>query len=415
MSDMQNPPQATRSDRIDALRGIAVFGILLVNVWSFIWGFESLRYGVLPVTASIFDVLSVAFVAFFAEQKFYPIFAFLFGAGFVLLTRSLKRRLGRWSDAERLYRRRLKWLLACGIVHGTLIWFGDILTVYAIAGFWVLSGLAGARLHKVRSNLRVWSIVFIVLLLTNFILSVQMIKAGGLYEQAKNTVAAVEAGRLIYTQGNLFTIAIQRIGDYLSVTTQSLFILPHIAVLFLLGAMAVRRGWLTQPWRHRIFWRRVQWTGFAIGIPFNLAWATMVLAEAIDPLHPSAYAFLLYAWLPIGGSCLAAAYVATVMLAGQNVGRWLEYCFAPVGKMALTLYLMQSLLCAILIQGFGLGLGATWPPAGWLGIAFAIMLLQLAFSRWWLARHAQGPLEMLMRRYINKELHKEFNKDATTL
>ena len=151
-----NPSGKDRYAHIDALRGIAVFGILLVNIWSFIWGFNSLRYGVLPVTATLFDVLSVAFVAFFAEQKFYPIFAFLFGASFVLITRSARQKLGRWSEAEQLYRRRMKWLLACGIVHGVLIWFGDILTVYAIAGFWVLSGLANAKLRKVRKHLYVW-------------------------------------------------------------------------------------------------------------------------------------------------------------------------------------------------------------------------------------------------------------------
>lgn len=404
MNDMTIPSPASRSARIDALRGIAVFGILLVNVWSFIWGFESLRYGVLPATASIFDVLAVAFVAFFAEQKFYPIFAFLFGAGFVMVTRSLKHKLGRWSDAERLFRRRLTWLLGCGVLHGTLIWFGDILTVYSIAGFCVLAGLAGARLRQIRNRLRIWTIVFVALLLANFALNMQMLDADGMHAQAKNTVAAVEAARAIYTQGDLLAIGVQRIGDYLSVTTQSLFILPHIALLFLLGAMSVRRGWLTQPWRHTTFWRRVRWTGFVIGIPFNLAWATMVVAEAIDPLHPSIYSFLLYAWLPVGGSCLAAAYVATILLAKETAGRWLDNWFAPVGKMALTHYLTQSLLCAVLIQGFGFGFGALWPPAGWLAIAFAIMLLQLFFSRWWLARHAQGPVEMLSRRYINQGL-----------
>ena len=121
MSPSPTPTTYSRHAHIDALRGIAVFGILLVNVFSFIWGFNALRYGVLPANASLFDILSVAFVAFFAEQKFYPIFAFLFGASFVLITRSATQKLGRWSDAELLYRRRMKWLLACGVVHGTLI------------------------------------------------------------------------------------------------------------------------------------------------------------------------------------------------------------------------------------------------------------------------------------------------------
>lgn len=400
------PPSApttySRHAHIDALRGIAVFGILLVNVFSFIWGFNALRYGVLPPDASLFDILSVAFVAFFAEQKFYPIFAFLFGASFVLITRSAKQKLGRWSDAEQLYRRRMKWLLACGVVHGTLIWFGDILTVYAIAGFWVLSGLANAKLRRVRKHLYVWLGIFTALLLLNVFFGTQLFSSDDLIAQSKNEVYAVEAARTIYTYGGYVSIAIQRIRDYVAVTTQSVFILPHIAVLFLLGVITVRRGWLTQPWRHTTFWRRVRLLGFAIGIPFNLIWATLILAEAIDPLHPSPYSYIAYAWLPVGGTCLAAAYVACLMLAGSGTQRWLADWMAPVGRMALSNYLMQSLLCSVLIQGFGFGLGATWPPAGWMMIAFGIMLLQLLLSRWWLSTHTQGPLEALSRRYINR-------------
>src|SRR5690606_19871581 len=133
--------------------------------------------------------------------------------------------------------------------HGTLIWFGDILTVYAIAGFFILAGLTGARLRSVRSNLRVWSMIFFAFLLMNFLLGMQMNSLFSIQEQAVNTVAAVEAGRMVYTEGNLLSIAMQRLGDYMSVTTQSIFILPHIAVLFLLGAMSVRLGWLTRPAR----------------------------------------------------------------------------------------------------------------------------------------------------------------------
>ena len=89
--------------------------------------------------------LAVFFVAALAEQKFYPIFAFLFGAGFALQT-GARRAEGAALDAIRaVYRRRLKWLLACGQLHGTLIWFGDILTAYAVTGFWLLHK-AGRRL-----------------------------------------------------------------------------------------------------------------------------------------------------------------------------------------------------------------------------------------------------------------------------
>src|SRR4051794_34128202 len=81
-----------RFAHIDVLRGMAVFGILLVNIWSFVWGFGALRYGAIA-EPSWLDRSVVFAVALLAEQKFYPIFAFLFGAGFALQARSLRRRL----------------------------------------------------------------------------------------------------------------------------------------------------------------------------------------------------------------------------------------------------------------------------------------------------------------------------------
>lgn len=396
----------SRSTRIDVLRGIAVFGILLVNVWSFVWGFESLRYGTLPVNASIFDVLSVAFVAFFAEQKFYPIFAFLFGAGFVIYTRSLKSKLGRWSNVEIIYRRRLGWLLGCGIVHGTLIWFGDILTVYSLSGFLILSGLAGARVRRVRGNLQIWSAILMVSMLVTLVLSMQLINADELVRQGQAAADNVQDSRSTYTEGSVLTIARQRISDYGTITMQSLFLLPHIGVLFLLGVLSARLGWLTRPWRHVMLWRRVRLIGLLVGIPFNLVWAALVLAEAIDPLHPPAASYLASALLPVGGSSLAAAYVAMAMLASDGIMDRLRLWLAPVGRMALSNYLGQSLLCAILLQGQGFGLGAILPPAGWLAIAFAIMLAQMFFSRWWLASHRHGPIEGMYRRYTQRAVER---------
>lgn len=394
------PPATLRHERIDALRGLAVFGILLVNVWSFVWGFETLRYGALPPDATLADILSVAFTAFFAEQKFYPIFAFLFGASFVMITQSIRRRTGRWSEARRLYRRRLFWLLGCGVMHGTLIWFGDILTLYSIAGFWVLLGLTGARLRAVVLSLRNWGIVFGLLLMTNFLLNAATLDPRELAAQGRAALDGAQAAHAIYTEGNLAGIAWQRLNDYLAVTTQSILIVPHVAVLFLLGALSVRLRWLTQPQRHRVLWRRTQLIGLAIGMPFNLLWAAMVLREAIDPLHPSTLDYMLFAWLPVGGSCLAAAYVATFMLNGDGFLRTLQSWLAPVGRMALTHYLTQSLLGVILLQGFGFGLGATWHPAEWMALAGAIMLGQLLWSRWWLAHHVRGPIETLSHRMI---------------
>ena len=106
ITDAPPPSRRPRAVQIDAVRGVAVFGILLVNIWSFVWGFDILRYGVMP-DPSFADRAAVFLVAFLAEQKFYPIFAFLFGAGFALQTAALRKRLPDWRSVRESYRGRL--------------------------------------------------------------------------------------------------------------------------------------------------------------------------------------------------------------------------------------------------------------------------------------------------------------------
>jgi uncharacterized protein len=126
-----------RSQRIDIVRGIAVFGILLINVWGFIYG-HGLRFGVPGPDASLIDQAVIFFCSAFADSKARPLFAFLFGAGFSLLMDRLCQGPGGIDAAKLTYQRRIRWLLACGVLHGVLLWAGDILTWYALIGFWLL-------------------------------------------------------------------------------------------------------------------------------------------------------------------------------------------------------------------------------------------------------------------------------------
>ncbi|MES3025869.1 MAG: DUF418 domain-containing protein [Pseudomonadota bacterium] len=379
-----------RHERIDTLRGIAVFGILLVNVWSIVHGSSSYRYGVQAGAASAFDQCFIFLTAAFAEAKFYPIFSFLFGAGFALQTRSLRRALGDWAGAKAVYRRRLGWLLGCGLAHGFLVWYGDILAAYALTGFLVL-GLAGSRLRTVRTCLR-WlvcgNLAFLALILYSML---------GLEAPDTGTEAGLALeGLATYTTGGWLAIANLRVRDYADALLQVLFIVPELAMLFLFGVMAVRLGYLTRPVRHRAFWRKVQRVGLGVGIPVNLLWGAVALAEARNPAGSGWLPVALASTLPWIGPLLAAGYVATLMLARRAP---LERCLAPVGRMALSNYLMQSVLGVALLQGAGLGLGARLSYSGMFLYCLGVMLLQSWCSRWWLARHAQGPLEALWRRH----------------
>ena len=381
-----------RLAQLDVLRGMAVFGILLVNIWGFAWGTLSLRYGTLPAPAPWLDQAAIFMVAAFAEFKFYPIFAFLFGAGFALHTRSLRQQLGGWPAAQAAYKRRLRWLLLIGLLHGLLVWSGDVLSSYALGGMLILS-LASRRLRRIR-NLA-W------LLAGGFLLFMALLypASPGMTEIDTTRQLQEFAGRYaIYTQGSLLAVAALRVRDY---GMQMLFVivmLPHVIVLFSLGILSVRLGWLTEPQRHRQVWRRVLAVGLGLGLPFNLLAATALLQQIIDPYQTNYNSMLFELLLYAGGPLLAAGYVAALMLAGPALMAALARWLAPVGRMALSNYLAQSLLGTFLLQGWGLAWGARLRPIEMLALALAIMVAQIVISRCWLARFRQGPVEALWRR-----------------
>ena len=374
------------------LRGIAVFGILLMNIWSFAWGSLSLRYGTLPVQPPVLDQLVIFLVAALAQFKFYPIFAFLFGAGFALQTRSLKRQLGSWEAAQAAYKRRLRWLLVFGLLHGFLIWSGDVLTSYAVAGMLVLP-LASARLSRVRN--RAWLVAAGFLLFMCLLIPVG--QHGGAQDIARDLHSFAQR-YASYTQGGTWDVARLRANDFLVSLLYAIVMLPHIIVLFLLGILSVRCGWLTQPQRHRRLWRRVCAVGLGVGLPFNLLAAGAIAWQVADPYQTVLDAALFEVGLFAGGPVLAAGYVAALMLACPFMLRWLGAWLAPVGRMALSNYLLQSLIGTWLLQGPGLGWGATLRPAEMLGLAVAIMAGQVILSRYWLRHFRQGPMEALWRR-----------------
>ncbi|MBB5606184.1 MULTISPECIES: DUF418 domain-containing protein [unclassified Janthinobacterium] len=378
--------------QLDVLRGLAVFGILLVNVWGFAWGTLSLRYGTLAPDAPWLDQAAIFFVAAFAELKFYPIFAFLFGAGFALQTRSLKRQLGTWQAAQAAYRRRLRWLLVCGLLHGFLIWSGDVLASYAVAGMLILP-LAAARLSRVRN--RAW------LVAGGFLLFICLLYPVGASLKPQDIAEELQtfANRYAtYTQGGLWAVVSLRVRDYSLQLLYAIVMLPHIIALFLLGILAVRFGWLVQPQRHRHVWRWVCVIGLGLGLPFNLLSASATLWQTLYPYQTLFNEPLLGILLFIGGPLLAAAYVAALMLAGPLMRQWLGSWLAPVGRMALTNYLLQSFIGTWLLQGPGLGWAARLSPAGMLGLTMLIMAGQVVLSQYWLRYFKQGPFEALWRR-----------------
>ena len=382
-----------RLEVVDALRAVALVGILQVNIQSFVWGAgDPLGFFVEPPDAA--DTIVYLLVATFVSSKFLSIFAFLFGVGFALQWRSLRRRLAA-GDACIAYQRRLWFLLVLGVIHGALLYYGDILATYALAGF-LLRLYAQARPTVLVTAAQRWWVGFALLTLAStaaFEWLRWAFPPGS--DPAEVPDWAVER-MAAYTQGTYMEQIGPRIADFWSVLGSiALLALPQIMGLFLLGALAGRLGWLARPQRHPRLWRAAMWIGLG-ALPFAAAGAWLNFVTMRDsPGDPTSVGYALQNL----GSLAACLYVAA--FAAQQRRPVVRRCIgwlAPAGRMPLTNYIAQSIAMGLLLSGWGLGLGQSLSRVELALLAIAFAAVQLIASRAWIARFGQGPLEALWRR-----------------
>lgn len=381
-----------RIEVVDALRAFALAGILQVNIQSFVWGAgDPLGFFIEP--PGPLDTAVYLLIATFVSSKFLSIFAFLFGLGFALQWRSLRRR---WSgaDARALYRRRLWFLLLLGLAHGALLYYGDILATYALVAFLLLLYAESRPAALVASTARWWlgHALLVVAGTVVFEGLRQALPPEG--DPAQVPDWALERLAL-YTQGNCVELVGPRVADYLSVLGSTVVLgVPQIMGLFLLGAIAGRLGWLAHPQRHAQVWRAATRIGLA-ALPFAAAGAWLNFQAFRDsPGDPTSVGVAFQS----KGALVACLYVATfVRWQQQPATRRLIAWLAPAGRMPLTNYVVQSVIMGLLLSGCGLGVGAALGRAELALLALLIVAVQVVASRAWIARFGQGPLEALWR------------------
>ncbi|MFJ3927047.1 DUF418 domain-containing protein [Streptomyces sp. NPDC090022] len=374
-----------RLSDVDALRGFALWGILLVNITFMASAYRGTGVDD-PAFGSALDT-AVRFVTeVFFEAKFYLLFSFLFGYSFTLQLASADR-----AGAAFLPRflRRCAGLFVLGLCHAVLLFPGDILTTYAVLGLVLLA------VHRIRPRtaVRAAVVLFTFTAVGYLLLAGALAATGG---GGIDTAAVTEQGR--QATEALRGDAASVIGAHLRQLPDVVFMLaffqaPAAFAAFLLGLAAGKRGVLTDLARHTPFLRRLQWTGFTIGVAGGLVWA-----HASQGYSGTAYQLVAVAVDVVTAPLLAAAYAATVLrtLAGPR-GRRLAAVLAPAGRMTLTNYLTQSLVLALVFTGFGAALVGRISPALVTLTALALFAVQLVFSRWWLARHPYGPVEWALR------------------
>lgn len=384
-------PVHERIQTLDVLRGVAVGGILFANVLVFFGLFVMPpdRAAALPTVDA--DHIALFLERVFVEGKFYSVFSLLFGIGFGV-------QLARGRDAVLpRFKRRLRILLAIGAIHAFLIWAGDILMLYALLGFTMPWFARKSNRELVR-----WTVILLAVPTALYVVAVAVsMIAGSGTAQPTQTGSGVPPAILRFFEamgtggirdafvGNLVFFA-GRWAD-LFVTVR----FPKVLGMFVLGLWTVRTGVALAPSDHRgtlVRWSRLGW---GIGLPANViaAWAF----ERAEYLPPSLGGLLGVVMQGVGIPLLALGYAATVALLVVD-GRRPISVFAPVGRMALTNYLMQSVICVVLSYGFGLALWWRVGASTAMAIAAAIVVLQIPLSALWLSRFRYGPVEWIWRR-----------------
>ena len=400
MNTISGPVQpGQRIQIIDIWRGFALLGILLVNMAFFNHAVQEVSLGMAasgPI--SQIDQIASWFVAFFGEGKFYSIFSFLFGLGFAIQQQRAQEKGGRFVP---VYLRRLLVLLGIGLIHAYLFWVGDILIFYSLLGIVLLIFFRNRR----PKTLRTWFfILLIVPLLINGalwgIVELGKMAPGGeammaevFAEQEHAFRQASIAANEIYATGTFAEITQQRVADMNYMYTVFPFIAFNILAMFVLGLYAGKQRLHETLPNDNARLRKILAWGLAIGVIGNLLY--VVYGHMGSRIEPSLSLMLSITGQTFGAPALAMAYLAALALLAPRVSFLSR--LAPVGRMALTNYLLQTVICVTLFYGYGFGLYGRIGQAGGLLLTAVIFLLQIPFSNWWLNRYRFGPMEWLWR------------------
>jgi uncharacterized protein len=389
---------------LDVLRGFALWGVFVSNSFTWFSGRVLLpREQARALAAPPLEAVVSALYNFFVNQKFMTLFSFLFGLGFSI---QLARAEARGSAIVPLYSRRLLVLLGIGVTHLFVLWTGDVLSTYAMVGFVLL-------LFHQRSDRTVLAWVGVLLVAVPLLVPalqrfgpVLLYGAQAAAEAAKASAeheAQMKARFLAGLSSDSFWTTQEANARYVS------FMFPQVnrllwmcAILgrFLLGLLAGRHLLLQDVERNRPWHRRLLVWGLVLGVLGNgtgLVVQRLRLAGLVDPAKDS-WMFTLSAIQELGYLGLAAVYVAAFALLFQRE-RWRRgmQLLAPVGRMALTNYLLQTVVSLCLYDGWGLGLIGQLPPSRCVALTLAVFALQVPFSHWWLSRFRFGPAEWLWR------------------
>jgi uncharacterized protein len=366
---------ADRIAAIDIVRGIALFGVMAINVVTIFRVSIFERFLPTPMDGSWLDRALYSILMVGIDLKAFALFSLLFGVGLAIQYDHLSA-----SDRRTvLLVRRLAFLLLIGAAHLVLIWNGDILFEYAIAAFVVLPFLFGpSRLPAIAG-----AALLVLFVISSFL--PQIASMPGRSWMKQDLADAVR----IYGSGGFAEVLAFRVRELPGFLPLHVFMFPRTVALMLIGAAAWRAGLFRAGSRASRWLPLLAAIGIIVGGALAVTswnewlgsgWRTELVVERS------------------GTVLLACGYGAAIMVATQKaIGRKLLAWAAPMGRMAFTNYLMQSVIFGWLFYGYGLGLFGKLGVTAALAIGIGVYVLQIAFSAVWLRHYLYGPVEWLWR------------------
>lgn len=388
-----------RAHILDVLRGFALLGVLLDNLIGFTgWGFQTQPFRESLNTWPADGLLGLIELAFI-NGKFYSLFSLLFGIGFsIILLRNEQKGI---NPLKVLYRR-LGILMLFGLAHCLLVWEGDILLLYALIG--MLLPLFRKCSDK---SLLIWAVVLILLpVLIDSIKVLMHFKTGDFLEQMALKIdqrtgmgADSDTWRsYLYRPGSGW----QEWRDWQAsgIYYRYAYILesnriPKVLGLFLLGFWAGRKMIYANLENYIQLLKRVRKWGFIIGIPFSLAMAGLEIDEKQIPHILGLADTISYALSVVPLSLAYTSWICIYWHRSKGQTKW--RILAPIGRMALTNYFMQTFFGIILYYGVGFGLGGNIGPSLFFPLGLAIYALQVGYSNLWFRYFHYGPFEWVWR------------------
>ena len=407
----RGPVQASeRSPAPDLARGFMLLLIAVANTPYYLWGREMNPWTSHPVDGSALDKVTDFLVIVLVDLRTYPMFAFLFGYGMMqLYNRQVSS--GTPEDAARRLLQKRNWLLlAFGFVHAALLWMGDVLGAYGIAGLLIVWLFFQAK----DVTLVVWTWVFGGLLTIGTVFAVvgawftAQIPAGD--PVAQSIVADFGPTTDSVAATSYLASIVDRLGFWILGSVGQGVLMLVVPMMLLLAFWAGRRRILENPGEHLPLLRRVAVVGIAVGWLGPLPSALDHVGAIAVPDHAG------WVFLPVQiltGFFGGLGYVALFGIVGHRIalrrsGKPSNNLFTTdgpfagavqaVGKRSLTSYLLQSLLCAPVLAAWGLGLGQHLTSWTMLLYAVGVWALTVAFAVWQERTGRRGPAEVALRR-----------------